>query len=951
MIKETTLSRSLRLMFSGGVAVGFGLLAQPALAQEAAADAKIQRVEITGSSIKRIAVEGALPVQTLSKAQIEQTGATTVADLVASLPSMQGFVTSSASINGGGGGVQTASVHAIGTNYTLVLLNGRRIAPYTTGSSVNLASIPLSAVERVEILTDGASALYGSDAIAGVVNFILKKNQQDWNIEATYSTPGKSPNGSTSNIAVSKGFGSLDKEGYNVLLAYSHDEQTELNALDRSFSALGGVHPFTENGKRYTQYQLSSNSIPGNITARRSGGLSSVAFNPAFVNDGKCGAANTFNVGNRCLFNYAATVQDLPALKRDGLFGSVNYQINQETKFFAEAMYSAFTSTARFAPPAQPLGLDRTTGLYKTFVVPALVKLGVDPATVTSATMNLRLVDAGGRTDGWETSVKHVALGLEGGLAGWDYTVSYTHSESEATDNAVAGYTSGDKLDALMKSGAYNPFIVPTEATKTALAPAVLHQVLDVTTSKIDVVSARASRELFAIGSGSAQLGMGADYTKQSYVDQPSPIAQGPNVLQPNWTDTNVGGGTGALPFDTSRNNWGAFAELLVPVTKQLDLTASTRYDSYAAAKNSKNFDASGKLAASASQGNSASSGTYKLAAAWRPMESALVRASYGTGFKAPTLNNITSPLVNGGSSGFHPCPISSGPLLPLCLPGSTEYGLLTGGNANTGATGLKPEKSKQYTVGFRIEPTKSLSMGFDLWNVKLEDQIRTLPENEVFNNPAKYLPLFSSYFDPIQKQNVLVAALTPFNLASSQYRGIDWDHTFSTQTGYGKLSVNWTGTYMLKADIQALKGEKPEETVGNFNSYNDVTFRLIQKATVTLRPSTAWTHALTFNYHSSYKDMPLVADDAAVRAVNADGSLGDYVDMNRTVKAYTVLDWQTKWNVSKNLTLTGGVKNLLDRDPPFTVRIAGGGNQVGYDGRYTDPLGRQFYLVGGYKF
>jgi len=182
MIKETILSRSVRLMFMAGL----GVAALPVMAEE-----NIQRVEITGSAVKRVAVEGALPVQTLSKAQIEQTGATTVADLVATLPSMQGFVTSSASINGGGGGVQTASVHAIGTGYTLVLLNGRRIAPYSSGSAVNLASIPLSAVERVEILTDGASALYGSDAIAGVVNFILKKNQTDANIELTYNRPTK----------------------------------------------------------------------------------------------------------------------------------------------------------------------------------------------------------------------------------------------------------------------------------------------------------------------------------------------------------------------------------------------------------------------------------------------------------------------------------------------------------------------------------------------------------------------------------------------------------------------------------------------------------------------------------------------------------------------------------------------------------------------------------------
>ena len=947
MMKETILSRSVRTIFSGSLAVGVGLMTLQAQAQEGKQE--IQRVEITGSAVKRVAIEGALPVQTLSKAQIEQTGATSVADLVATLPAMQGFITSSASINGNGGGVQTASVHGIGTKYTLVLLNGHRIAPYSSGSSVNLASIPLSAVERVEILTDGASALYGSDAIAGVVNFILKKDQKDLNVELTYNRPSKGSGGATGNVAISKGFGDFDTNGYNVLLAYSHDTQKELNAADRGFSSPGGVHNFVEGGKTYSLYQLSSNSIPGNVTATIDGKKTS--FNPGLINTGSCAAPNTFKVGNKCQFNYAATVELLPELKRDGFFAATNVKINDNLKFFAEGLYSKFTSTARFAAPAQPLTLDTNTSLYKANVVPALVKLGLDPTQVTGATMNLRLVDAGGRTDDWETKAKHAVFGLEGNAFGWDFNTAYTHSENNSRDSAVAGYTSGDKLDALMRAGTYNPFIAPNADTKAALAPAVLHQLLDETTSKIDVLSLRGSREVFQVAGGAAMLAVGADFTRQKYVDEPSPIAMGPNSLQPNWTDTNVGGGTGALPVDAKRNNWGAFAELVVPVLSNLELTGDVRYDHYDAVKNAMNFDpATGNLVDSATQGDKASKTTYKVAAAWRPNETTLVRASYGTGFKAPSLIDITSPLVNGGSSNFHPCPITSGPLLPLCN-GTAEYNLLTGGNPATGAQGLKPETSKQATVGFRVEPVKSLSIGFDLWDVKLNDQIKTLPESEVFGNPAKYMNLFSAYYDPIQKDKVLAASLSPFNLSSSHYRGLDWDHSFSTATPVGKLSLNWTGTYMLKADIKALPGDEAEHSVGRFNSYNDVTFRLISRLTATLKQSDAWVHALTATYHSGYHDMPLIADDVAVRLVNSDGSQGDYVDMQRDVRSYTVWDWQSKYKFNKNLSITGGIKNLFNAEPPFSQRIAGGGNQLGYDGRYTDPLGRQFYLVGNYKF
>nr|WP_315476993.1 TonB-dependent receptor [uncultured Undibacterium sp.] len=942
---EKILSRSVRLMFASGVVMGAGMLAQPAFAQDTAP----QRVEILGSSIKRIAVEGALPVQTLSKAQIEQSGATTAADLIASLPSMQGFVSSSASVNGLGAGTQTASIHGIGDGYTLVLLNGRRVAPFTTGSTVNLATIPLSAIERVEILTDGASALYGSDAIAGVVNFVLKKNQKDFNVEFTYSTPQESSKGKTTNFAISKGFGDLNKDGYNVFLAYSHDEQAELNAADREFTKFGGQTAFNENGKKYIMTMTSGNSTPGNVTAKRADGTS-LNFNPYLAINGNCPALNTVQAGTRCRFDYAQTVQILPELKRDSLMGTINYQINDDLKFYAEGLATKFTSTAAFAAPAQPLGLP-LTGKAWASALAGYNKLNTSTSPVASATMNLRLVDSGRRTDGWATESKHLATGFEGTFKNWDYAAGYVHSENKAIDNAVAGYTSGEKLDALIASGAFNPFLPPSASQKAALAPAVLRQVLDVQTSTIDVLNLRASTGLFKMSGGEASIGMGVDTMTQKYMTNPSPIAQGPNKQQPAWTDTNVGGGTGALPVDASRQSWGGFTELQMPVLKNLDVNFAARYDSYDAVKNSKNFDDQGNLRANATQGEKASSGTYKLSAAFRPTESTLIRGSYGTGFKAPSLNNITSPIVNGGSSNFYACPIKSGPLLTLCN-GNAEYGLLTGGNSTTGSTALKPEKSKQWTVGFRIEPTASLSVGFDMWEVKLKDQISNLPQSLVFNDP-KYLPLFSAYFDPIQKQNVLVATLSPFNLASSQYQGIDWDHTYRMNTSVGKVSVNWTGTYMLKADSDTgVKGEPTEKSVGRFNKYNDVTFRVISRLAAIWKPSDRYTHSATLGYHSSYTDQVIDADnDGSLALRNDNGTAGDAVSLTRTVKAYYTVDLQSKVLFSKNLTITGGIKNLFNQDPPVSIRNAGGGNHLGIDGRYTDPLGRQFYVVGNLKF
>ncbi|MHA4870007.1 TonB-dependent receptor domain-containing protein [Duganella sp. PWIR1] len=953
------MARSVRIICAGGLALG---MHASAMAQQAADTDVVARVEITGSSIKRIAKEGSLPVQTLTRADIEQSGVQNVADLVAQLPSMQGFITSSASVNGGGGGVQTASIHAIGTQYTLVLLNGRRMAPYGTGSAVNLASIPLAAVERVEILTDGASTLYGSDAIAGVINFILKKNQTDLVVEGTYNAPSEK-GGKSSNFSISKGWGNLEADGFNVQVSYSHDEQKELNANQRDF-AKSGVHQFSKDGKKYATWQTSINSTPANVEVVTAN--DDIVLNTDLLTKNGCTQANTFSRSGACRFDYAATVQLLPELKRDSVFANGSLKLGKDTTAYSELVVSKFTNTARYAPAAQPLTVfstDADTGVktvnnsyigaYNSSVAPLLASQGVNAADVTDAFFYYRGADAGGRTDEYRTDALHFVVGVDTSYAGWDMGASFTHSQNEQTDKALAGYMSANKFEELIRTGKYNPFVSATGAAAT-LAPAVLHQDLGVIKSKLDIASVKASREVFELPGGTAGLGLGADFTKQTYKDNPSQIAMGPGPGNPGFTDTQIGGGTGSQALDASRQNWGAFAELLMPVVKTLEATAAVRYDSYdAVEKKNTSYDTAGKASPSGKLGEDVAKATYKLAARWTPIQSMLVRGSYGTGFKAPTLNNIADPLKNAGSSNPFPCPITaaSDPRSKYCRPGSSEYGLLDTGNPATGDKALKAETSKQSTLGFRIEPTTALSIGLDWWDVKLKNQIRTFSQDQLFEKDSALAKQYIAvYADPIQKSNVLVAVRTPLNLASSHFQGIDWDTTFRSATPIGKASINWTGTYMLKAEQDA-PFVGTEKSIGRFDSYDNVVFRVVSRMIFTLKTSEKLSNSLTLNYRSGYQDKPLTADDAAVRVVNADGTIGGVVGMERDVSSYTTLDWQAKVNYIKNLTVTGGVRNLLDRDPPFSIRNSGGGNQVGYDGRYADPLGRTFYITAQYRF
>ena len=941
MLKRTILSKSLLLAFSGMAAMAGGA----AFAQKA--DVTLQRVEITGSSIKRVDAETALPVQVITADDIKKSGVTSVTELIQTLPAMQNFTTSSQSINGGGGGQTTASLHALGSSYTLVLLNGRRMAPMNTGSTVNLNSIPLSAIERVEVLTDGASALYGSDAIAGVVNFITKRGSVDGAIAASVYVPEHAGGGS-STASISKGFGNLSTDKFNILLAASFDKQEKLDASQRSFSSTG-ILKFVDQGQPQEVDLLSSNSVPANVaTAVLSDGTKIRNFNPYLLKTGACPPGQVQG-GNRCFFDYSATVENIPASQRASLFASGRIEPSDALSLFTELAVSQFETDARYAPPAQP-GLPLSAALLTNSVDPYLAQLGHPGVTAVSGTMNLRLADAGGRQDKYKTDTLHFVLGADATLGSFDLTGSYTHSENKWSDVAEGGYASLVKFNALINSGTWDPLMAPAGTSVALVAPIVLHQVVDQSKSSIDNIAARGTTTLGKLSGGDIGLGVGLDFNKQKYSDSPSAILQGANAMQPNYLDAIVGGGGGALPFNSSRNSYGLYSEVVMPVLKSLELTGSARYDSYDAVNNSQNFDANGNPAPDATQGNKSSSGTYKLSLRFQPLKEFLIRGSIGTGFKAPTLANITNPLQAFGSTGFHACPPGlSAAKAALCGPIAQEYNIQAGGNPASGSGGLKPEKSTQWTLGFRVEPAASLSFGADLWTVRLKDQINTVTENTAFGNGAQYDSLFKVAPDPVTGTPTLTFLSVPINTGNANYQGVDLDGESRLATPLGKLTTRLHATYMIRADYQTPGTPGYINSMSKVGQDGQVTFRWLANISATLQ-SGAFTHTLAANFKPGYMD-----DTADYCRTDATGnclttSSGD--PQGRYVDSYMLFDWQTKYDVNKAFAVTAGVRNVFDTKPPFSVvDQSSTGNARGFDGRYTDPIGRQLYLTANYKF
>lgn len=974
MMMETVLARSVRLMFSGSVAVSIGLLALPAFAQEAKPEAKMQRVEITGSSIQRIVKEGALPVQVLTAEDIKKSGAASATDLLQSLPSMQGFVPASSSVNGGGGGTTTAALHSLQSKYTLVLLDGQRVAPVSLGSSqgggfaVNIESIPLDAVERIEILTDGASALYGSDAIAGVVNFILKKNKTDGNAFVNYQVPQKS-GGKSYSAGVSKGFGNLDTDKFNILMSYSHDEQKNLLASQRSVSEKGAYFPFSYGGTNYIFDQRTGNTEPANITfsarpkATPTAAATSYTINPYLTANGNCGDPALAGplVNGRvtsCRFNYAATVEAIPASKRDSGLLKGSLKLNDDTTLWAEMVLTNFAMTAKFAPSAQPLGMNATTrfpSLYKAYVQSFLDKNNLIGSG--SATAGYRSVLIGGRTDEFSTDGRHFAMGINGLTMGWTYNAGLILSHTALKDTAAGGYSDFNQLVDLVAKGTYDPIM--GSGSETLRAALLNGTVFSNTTSDLNTLHAGAQRDLFALGGGTSILSVGGDYSATRYKVGYSPLilSQSGFSTQPASDDYPVGGSYGQVPFDASRNNYGVYGELLLPLTKTFESTVSARYDSYGKTHSRYVFSQTAdpvtglqNQIGNADLGNTFSSSTYKLSFRWTPMDNFLMRGAYGTGFKAPNITDIAGAVTFGGStSGSYSCPF---PGSPGCLPGSAQYDLLAGPNGLSGESGIKGEKSKQWTLGFRFDPMRGLSLGADVWNVQITNQVLSsgIAEQVGFANPQAYRGLFvNPYQDPAGFTTIAFGQY-PLNGGVANYRGIDWDFSYRTKLPFGNLATSWVGTYMLKQDYTNTPNGEVLSDLGKFGPDNAVVFRTQMHLSTTLQTG-AMSNTLTAHYKSGYKDQPYDIGTSVFLA-NADGSRGastEFVGLN--VPSYTTFDWQGKYDFNKAITLVAGIKNVFDRKPPLSLQNAGGGNQVGYDGRYADPLGRAFYMTGSYRF
>jgi iron complex outermembrane receptor protein len=585
-----------------------------------------------------------------------------------------------------------------------------------------------------------------------------------------------------------------------------------------------------------------------------------------------------------------------------------------------------FDLTARIASNPVNVTIPIGSALYNQYILPYLTP--TQATQVTSVVAPYRAIDWGTRDSRTITDVQHLVVGAEANLAGWDLASGLTYSKYKIDESYTGGYMKNTEFRAMLANRTFDPFVPSgnqSAATQQLIQDSLFKGSIREASSTIKGFDVRGSRELFALPGGKSAVAIGADYRELQQVQTASTAAKNGTIY------------SFAAPAenDYTRESTGAFGELNLPVLSNLELSAALRYDKYSAIK-----DALAKREA----GESQDATTYKVTARYTPTNAVLLRASYGTGFRVADQESIASPVVDAGvTSAARPCPPN---LLAenaaYCYAVNTQYPVKRGGNES-----LKPEESEQFTIGFRIDASPNVTFGADLWDVKMTNQVSSVSEAQAFDplESAKFRELFTTYADPATGRVHWAFIRAPINIGKSHNRGIDWDLTISEKYSFGKLSTNVNGTYMLKSDYTRPGTDNVwENSMGKFGINDAVTFRNVIRVTTALETG-SMLNSLSLNYRNGYQDALTRPYDVALKATATTAAA-----IRLTVPSYTTIDYQGKYAISKMWDIRGGVKNLMDKEPPLSLR-ASSGHQVGYDPRYADTMGRTFYINSSYKF
>ena len=891
----------------------------------------LDEVVVTGSSIKRINAETALPVQILRHEDIERTGAINAEELFHQISAASSVGSTVAAQETGvqTGAISTISLRGLGSARTLVLINGLRSAVYgggsagASGSSVDISSIPIAAIERVEILKDGASAVYGSDAIAGVVNFILRSDFQGIDASATAGTPTDKGGGQQETVSLYAGKGDLLKDRYNAGLGINFDHYTPLMGSDRAFA--------TRYNPGYGNDLTSGFAFPANVSLPNGAGTR----NPNVPNCGPYSIVDR-NFPTQCRFDNSPYDSLQPLVQKLSVMFNGHLAISDSSQLYTDDSFAQVKTTTTVQPVPlsfqNPLLAGNPYNAYLANLLAtqypqypklaALVGTGaflLPPSSpyyptafatahgIDGQPLNLIYRDfANGLRHTRDTAdTARVVAGFKGNTGGWDYDTSVVYSQVQVKEELLSGYALYSEMMPLLDQGNINPFGATTDPAALAAAQAATFNGQDFETkTSITNFNGHVSRDLVQLPAGPLTAATGVEFRHETFEYNPALAIQTGDV---------AGQGGNTLPETASRNVESAYLEFNAILAKGLEADLAGRYDKY--------------------QGVG-STGNPKFSLRWQPTQSVLLRAAAGTGFRAPSLTDLYAPqatsVTANGTRDWLNCPVFD-PNKQAC---SFQFSTITGGNPH-----LTPEKSQSYTLGLVLEPVRDLSIDLDSFWIFLRNQITVGGLNYAsIMQSAATEQQYASYINRDAAGNIISINQTNANLFKSEVSGTDIDLKYRFDMGVpGRLTLLGNGTYFYRYLAQNANGTWTTQldvglpTIAN--GTGGIVSRWRHNATAVYEVG-SWGLSLTQNFQKRYHDT----------ASNISGT-------PRFVSAYQTIDSQLFYKGLQSFKFTLGVRNLFNRDPPYANYAGTANNFVGgYDLNYGDPLGRFVYLTVQYS-
>ncbi len=907
-------------------------VAAPAALAQSAANEKptnLDRITVTGSNIPRVTTETASPVQVITRQEIDRTGKATIGEYLQTLTSdgagsiPKSFGTGFA---GGGSGI---SLRGLGAASTLVLLNGRRMAPYglaDDGQKVftDLSVIPMDAVERVEVLKDGASAIYGSDAIAGVVNIILRNDFTGAIAKASYGMSGDS-DGNARRGSLTAGIGSLAEDGFNAFISLDVSKTDGIRISDRrnrkwigngdlspyGYDRVAGGQNFPLNGAITAGGTVAGNSPAGSIRDPLTGLYQSLPGCAQFS------SITPADPGGGCLWETQDFRSLSPSEEFGNLFARGTFALSDNFELYGEFGYSKKKTEFYNTPsgvsgswgyPGGPVNASSGAG--------ATVLGAAHPDNPLGANARLRYAafDVGPRVTRNTNEFTRFLVGMKGTVGDWDIDTAYLHSATQLVNERTGFLRYSHVRTAL--SDPNSPVGWWRLGANAGLNSQALYDYISPTihanaNTSLDMIDFKASRTLTELRGGPLGLAFGAEYRRQK--------AQ----LDPQ-TYTDIGDiiGLGYSAYKGTQKVTVGYVEMVAPVLPSLELSGAFRVDKY--------------------QGGDTAS-TPKLGVKWTPAEWIALRATYAEGFRAPG----AAEAGDGGLAAF------STARDPVRCPGGTpapgataadcavNLAIITSANPN-----LKPEKSKSYTAGLVLDPTSTTTLTFDAWQIKRTNEINQGDTDQALaagrgvrsDNDLPGIPNSGS---------LLAVSVDYINSAQTTVRGFDFDIRQRVPLGdYGKLvaDLQWTRINSFKRDDGAGAVYEYAGTHGNCDVTN-----CIGTPKDRLNLGLTWdmdrfSVSAIANYIGSLDNVAFKGDSCANHFT--DGS--DAPDGCKLPSFYSI-DLSGRWRVTDAFEVFGSVQNLTDRIAPLDPLTYGA---VNYNPlHYSGAIGRYYTLGAKYTF